>query len=254
MQWNDAVIPPPDYELCPKPVVLRAVLARPRVDIWRCGNGSAFLAGGSETAAHRWIRELVYPSGQYRIAQRVLGANTVGLVLSTLDIWSADTGKTRIEAPVNYFPAEQRAVPKFSFVYAGAYHALTGDYFVYDPRGVRFDEKGGVYRVHATKNTWERLMPVASKLLAQVDVLDIQIDASGHYLLLGEDWQYRGHNWVRFAVFDLDKRRRVFEERHGEGTFSSEPRIVVGADGHIAFSYRIQRENVLVRYRIKPVE
>ncbi len=256
VQWEGTDIPPPNYKVCPKPVVLRAVLARPRVDIWRCGNGRGFLAGISETGERRWVRELVYPSGQYQIKQHVLGANTSGLVLSTLDIWSPDTGKTLVEPPVTYFPSEQRAVPKFTFVYAAAYRASTGDYFTYDPGGVRFDGKGGVYRVHATKNTWERLMPAASKLLAPIDVLNIQFDASGRYLLLGERWGFRGQNWVRFVVFDLDKRRRVFEERHGEGTFCLDPRIVVGADGHIAFSYRSDsaqgREHVLVRYRIKP--
>ena len=146
-------------------------------------------------------------------------------------------------------PSERRGVPKFLFDSA-AYRASSSDYFSYGSSGSSFDDKGGLYRINVASGAWERLMSKSSLLLGPIPILDIQIDTSGRYLLLGEQWYFRGTNWVRFAVFDLDKRRRVFEEKHGQGTWSSEPRIVVDKDGHVAFSYLSNSEHVLVHYRI----
>lgn len=250
IQWNRlATSTPPSDFICPSLADSRGVLAHPRVDIWRCAD-KAYLVGIAANGEQRWIREMAYLLDSYRFTQDVAGANESSLTLSNLETWSPETGKTLPPSALVYDSASGRRGPKFGVHYAAVYHASSGDYFTYDPSGTIFHDKGGLYRMNAASGASERLMSKSSSFLAPIDIRAIQIDASGRYLLLGEHWGSRGTNWVRFVIFDLEKRQRVFEEKHGQGTNTSQPRIVVGQDGDVAFSYLSNNEHVLVHYRI----
>jgi hypothetical protein len=90
-------------------------------------------------------------------------------------------------------------------------------------------------------------------LLAPIYIVELQLDATERYLLVGEEWRNRGPHWVRFSIYDLGSGRRIFEERHGEGDSCREPRITAGPDGHVAFSYRNESKmkRTIVHYRLR---
>lgn len=250
MQFDDDVISRPPVDVCAKAANVRAVLARPRVDHWQCADGKSYLAGAS-TGGIRWTRALEFPSGTYRIRLYPIGASADGLVLSDLEVWSPVNGKTLRPATVRQLTKE-RSAPRYSFGRAATYRAAQDDFFVYDAGSKQLDDKGGLYRLAPTSGDYERLAGTQRDRFAPVEVIEIRLDTTGRYLLLGELSLFRGPNWTRFAVFDLLRNKRVFEERHGEGSIIHEPRIVVGPDGRVAFSYRDggQREMVVIHYQL----
>jgi hypothetical protein len=240
-------------EICAKPASAQAILAIPRVDQWRCADGAGFLAGLSDDGRIRWKRPLTFVSGTRRINQRVLGISETKLVLSSLEIWSPLTGETVFPAPVREISSEKRKIPIYQFNYAAAHRSGHGDFFVFDPEGSHFEGKGGLYRLPPPGTAPTRLMAPDHHLFSPIYVVELQLDATGRYLLVGEEWRNRGPRWVRFAIYDLDSDGRIFEERHGEGNLCHEPRITVGPDGQVAFSYRNESktEKVIVHYRLR---
>ncbi|MBI3778297.1 MAG: hypothetical protein HY274_05215 [Gammaproteobacteria bacterium] len=251
MQFDDDVILRPPNDACSKVVNVRALLARPRVDHWQCADGKSYLAGMGAGSKH-WARVLELPSGTHHIRLYPIGASADALVMSDLEVWSPLSGKTQRPAPARQLTKE-RSAPKYSFSSSAAYRAAQDDFIVYDAGSKQLDGKGGLYRLTPVIGDYERLAGTHQDRFAPVEVAEIQLDATGRYLLLGELSLFRGPNWTRFAVFDLAQRKRVFEERHGEHSIIHEPRIVVGPDGHVAFSYRDggQREMVVVHYRLR---
>ena len=250
IQFDDDVTSQPPVDVCVKVANVRAVLARPRVDHWQCADGKSYLTGTS-TGGLRWTRALEFLSGTYRIRLYPIGAGADGLVLSDLEVWSPVNGKTRRPAPVRQLTKE-RSAPRYSFGRTATYRTTQDDFFIYDAGSKQLDDKGGLYRLAPASGDHERLAGTQRDRFAPVEVIEIRLDTTGRYLLLGELSLFRGPNWTRFAVFDLLRNKRVFEERHGEGSIIHEPRIVVGPDGRVAFSYRDggQREMVVVHYQL----
>jgi hypothetical protein len=248
IHFNRDPVATPPVDVCPDGGTARAVLAVPRVDLWRCRDGRSLLAGIGANAAPRWVRPLERRSGQFRLTENLIGANPHMLLLGSLEGWSPLDGTTRHVAPIKEIRGEQRSVPRYRFSYPGVYRANTTDFFAYDPEG----EEAGLLRVVPGSDRRERLAPVERERFAPIHVFDLQLDATGRYLLIAEEWAFRGPHWVRFAVFDIASRRRVFEERHGADGISREPHIVVGPDGHVAFAYRddTRLSHVVVHYRL----
>lgn len=247
VRLEEAPVSQPPAGVCDKTAYVRAVLARPRVDHWKCADGKGYLADPMGS----WKRALEYVSGSRRLTLYVLGASAAGLVLSDLEVWSPATGETLRAAPVRELAGERRSVPRYSFSRTGAFAAR--DAFFLHAAASEIKGGAGVYRFIAATGDAQLLMPPRRDRFAPVEVAEIQLDETGRYLLLGELSLFRGPNWTQFVVFDLVRRERVFEQRHGEGSIVHEPRIVVGPAGRVAFAYRDggKRETVLVEYRLR---
>lgn len=247
LRLEDAPVSQPPAGACGKTARVQAVLARPRVDYWQCADGRAYLAGPNA----RWMRALEYLSGSRRLPRYVMGASAAGLVLSDLEVWSPTTGETLRAAPARELPGERRSVPRYSFSRTGAVAAH--DAFFLHAAASEIEGGAGVYRLIAANGDAQRLVLPRRDRFAPVEVAEIQLDETGRYLLLGELSLFRGRNWAQFVVFDLIRRDRVFEGRHGEGSIVHEPRIVVGPAGRVAFAYRDggKRETVVVEYRLR---
>jgi len=237
-----------------EPPERRVVMLNPRVDERRCprAGAEAWLFGFDPSGTLAWQRPLVYVSGEYRIRQRLAGATPEGLVLSSLEVWSPATGKTLVPARTHP-PGPGRKVPDHHVAGAAIYDPVGNAilYFKADVTLVR--RKGGLYRFDLATGAVDLLRPVsASWLGTHDDVRALAIAPTRRWLFLARRNTVRGVSPVSLAVFDLDRKRYIFERRF-RGTYSySEPRVVLGPDGIVVFSYRDGRDHVAERFRMKP--
>ncbi len=238
-----------------EPPERRVVMLDPRVDLRTCpGDSEAWLFGFDATGALAWQRPLVFVSGEHRIRLWLSGATPEGLVLSSLEVWSPTTGKTLVPARTHP-PGAERMVPDHNVFGAAIYdpegHAIF--YFKADVTLVR--RRGGLYRFDLATGAVDLLRPVSASWLGTYENVEgMAIDPAHRWLYLARRNTVRDATPVSLAVFDLDRNRYIFEQRFGVGHDCSEPRVVLGPDGGVAFSYRDpnDQEHVAVRFRLVP--
>lgn len=260
LHWDASALDVPAIPACEgpparrlEPPERRVVMLDPRVDERRCpGDSAAWLFGFDASGALAWKRPLVFVSGEHRIAQRLVGATPEGLVLSSLEVWSPATGKTLVPARTHR-PDSGRKVPDHHVTGAAIYDPVGNAilYFTADVTLVR--RKGGLYRFDLATGAVDLLRPVSASWLGTHDNVEGMAIAR-RWLFLARRNTVRGVAPVSLAVFDLDRKRYIFEQRFSGGHDYSEPRVVLGPDGVVAFSYRNanNREHVAVRFRMRP--
>lgn len=240
-----------------EPNTRRVVMLSPRVDERRCpragGGSEAWLFGFDAAGAVTWQRPLAFHSGERKIEQWLLGAAPEGLVLSSLEVWSPGSGETIVPARTHPVGPEQRPVPDHQATGAAIYHPSRGEVLFFSAEVSLLRRDGGLYRFDLKSGAQELLRPVSAGLLGTHENVEaMALAPGGNLLLLARRSTVRDASPVSVAAFDLDRRRYVFEERHGEGHACSEPRVVVGPGGKVAFSYRNenQRQHVVVSYEL----
>lgn len=230
----------------------------PRVDERRCprpgGAGTeAVLMGLDPGGQVSWQRPLVFRSGKRQIDQWLIGATPDGLVLSSLEVWSPLTGETVVPAPTHPVEPEGRPVPDHELTGTAIYHPGRREILAFTADVTLTRRRGGLYRIDQASGERELLHPVTATLAGSYERVEaMALDPAGRLLLLARRSSVRGASSVSFAVFDLDSRRYLFQERHGTGHTCSEPRTLVGPNGQVVFSYRDanDRQFVVVRYRL----
>lgn len=250
LHWSEEKLPSAPADICPTPSLVTSVLASPHIDEWRCGNGQRYIVALGPSGV-LWKRLLSHHSGPFEISLSVIGANESGLVLSSLEVLSPTTGVTIRKPPLKEFVQEKRSVPLFSLTGAGTVRSHGEAYFVTANVGAFAGATDGLYQIDNVVNKQVLLQMPQRSRLAPITIEDIQIDRSERYLLLAENWAYRGPNWVRFSIYDLVARKVVYEALHGKGNSVNQPRVFIGRDGHLVFFYRnaSTRQYVIVHYR-----
>lgn len=236
------------------------VLLSPRVDERRCLRGTRpgtdiTLLGIGADGEVTWQRSLEFISGSRRLDRRLIGAGPEGLVLSDLEVWSPATGETLVPGRTHPVPGEDRSVPDHQVDGRALYHPELRRIFLFDAEASLLDRRGGLYVFDPASSERELIAAISAGPTGTYDrVEDMALGPAGRYLVLGERLAVRGPSSVSIALFDLDTRRLVFLERHGEGSSCSNPTVVTHRGGEVGFSYRDanQRQYVLVRYRLEP--
>jgi hypothetical protein len=247
---------PKGYPIYPR----RTVLLSPRVDVRLCsrkGASSESTAIGSTDDGHKgWEREIVFRSGMHRLDQYLIGSSREGLVLSSLEVWSPDTGRTIMPAPTRLIPSESRAVPLYAYTGAALYHPTRRTIFVYDAEVTLTSSRGGLYEIKPSTGSKTLIHPVASTLLRGFDrIEEMALMPGGRYLCLAQRLSWRGPTDVSVTILDLSTKRLLFHERfcHGTQDTCADPHVVVEPSGAIGFSYSNmnRREHYLVLYDTK---
>lgn len=236
----------------------RTRMLDPRVDERRCpragGAGTdTSLLGFDGSGTLTWQRALTFVSGERELDQWLLGATPEGLVLSSLEVWSPASGATLVPARTHPVGPESRPVPDHQLTGAAIYHPARGEILFFTAEVSLLRREGGLYRFDPRTGAQELLHPVAAGLLGTHENVEaMALAPGGRLLLLARRSTVRDASPVSFAVFDLELKRYVFEQRHGTGHACSEPRVTVGPKGKVAFSYRDEndRQHVVVSYKL----
>lgn len=264
LQWNDQFVhvqttgacdtQPPTLNANGRPVYPRRVLlTKPRVDLRTCQDGKQSVIGFNEEGKVVWTRELGYRSGSHTIRQWIISGAPSGLVTNDLEVWSPTTGETIFPALSKPIPRENREVPRYSFVYSALFRPNQKDFLIFDPDGSYFS-RGGVYRFQPVSGDQEYLFPTERLKAGYIHIDTMRLDLSGRYLLIGQHWAVRGPGWASFAVFDLEAKKKIFEDFLDKDSLVSELYLTIGENNEVAFSYRneTKAEYVLVHYRVQP--
>jgi hypothetical protein len=234
---------------CASAAHAEVLLSAPRLDLWRCSGAAARVLVGTRTDGTRWTRPLVHVSGTRRIDLHVGSARADSVTLGSLEVLDSVTGETRIPPPLRIIAdTPPRPMPVFTVHGPASCPRDGGACYGYNTEGTH----AGLIRIERDSRVSVLEKP-QHKWLAPIVVSDLQQGAEGRTLLLAETWLFRGTNWVRFAIFDLARGKRVFEQIHGKGRKVSSPRIVPGPNGRAAFFYRdaTGEQHVVINYRVR---
>ena len=234
-------------------------LLTPRVDERLCSREGTpteiALIGIDSDGKKSWERQTAFPSGTYRIDQRLIGASTDGLVLSSLEVWSPKTGETLMPAATRAIAADSRAVPLHTYTGAAFYHPVRNTLYVFEANVTLTARQGGLYEINPSKRTKTLVQRVVATLLGGFDRIEaIARTPDGRYLALAQRLEWRGPTDVSFAIFDLSTNRLVFHERFCDRSKDTcaDPHVVIGTKGAIGFSYANmnRREHQLLLYEL----
>ena len=235
----------------------------PRVDERRCPvtrpdgrvTTEITLIGLDAAGRVTWQRTLGFQSGAHLIDQQLVGATRDGLVLSSLEVWSPETGETLLPAPARPVGPEARPVPRFQVMGSALYLPARREFLVFEADVTLTRRQGGLYRVRPDAETRELTLPVTATISGAHDRVESMATLEdGRHAVLAQRRAFRGPSSVSVAVLNPVARRLVFRADHGKACVCADPVVVVGRDGHVGFSYRDDsaRRHVLVHYRIVP--
>ncbi|HZF12162.1 MAG TPA: hypothetical protein VFE33_25525 [Thermoanaerobaculia bacterium] len=242
---------------------LRATwLLSPRVDEVRCQTGvpgiagatTASLVGLDPAGIVSWQRSLGFASGTFTIDQGVIGASAGGLVLSDLTLISPKDGTILLPPRTHPVGSERRPVPDFSFTPVALYLEDQSKFLLFSADVTLVRRIGGLFLLDAKTGTREQVLPLSTTLLGGYwRIEDMALSDDHRYVFLAQKLAIRGGGGVSFALLDLAHRQLVFEEHFGKSNFCREPRLALGHDGNVGFSYLDQTagQRVLVHYRMK---
>lgn len=214
------------------------------------------LIGIDSDGRKSWERQTAFQSGTHRIDQRLIGASTDGLVLSSLEVWSPKTGETIIPAATRAILSESRAVPLHTYWGAALYHPVRKRFYVFEANVTLTARQGGLFEINPSNGTKTLVHRVVTTLLGGFDRIEaIALRPDGRFLALAQRLSWRGPTDVSFAILDLSTNRLVFHERfcHHTNDICADPHVVIGTMGAIGFSYANmnRREHQLLLYELK---
>jgi hypothetical protein len=243
------------YPIFPRQTKLLA----PRVDERLCSRpgtpSEITIVGVDRSGKKTWERDAKFPSGTHRLDQRLIGASADGLVMSSLEVWSAQTGETLIPAVTRTIPSEVRAVPVHAYTGGAVFHAGRRVVYVFDADVTLTKRQGGLYEINPASNGKKLVHPVVTTKLSGFDRIEaLAVTPDGRYLALAQRLSRRGPSDVSFAVLDLTTERLAFHERHCQSSqeVCAEPLVVIGPQGAVGFSYANlnRREHYLIFYQL----
>lgn len=139
-----------------------------------------------------WERQTAFQSGTHRIDQRLIGASTDGLVLSSLEVWSPKTGETIMPAATRAILSESRAVPLHTYWGAALYHPVRKTFYVIEANVTLTARQGGLYEINPSNGT-KTLVHVVTTLLGGFDRIEaIALTPDGRYFALAQRLEWRG--------------------------------------------------------------
>lgn len=247
---------PNGYPIYPRQTKLFA----PRVDERLCRGERTpteiALVGVDRDGQKLWERQTVFQSATHRIDQRLIGASAVGLVLSSLEVWSPKTGETIMPAATRAIPSESRAVPLHAYTGAALYHPSRKTVYVFEANVTLTARQGGLFEINPSTGMKTLIHPVVSTPLKGFDRIEaMAVTPDGRYLALAQRLSYRGPTEVSLTILDLSNNRLVFHERfcHRTNDTCADPHVVAGPKGAIGFSFADmnRREHQLLLYVIK---
>lgn len=242
------------------PTVAKTWRVGPQVEELRCApeGGGLHLAGGAGKAENEplWRVPLELSSGPYRFTRRVVGDSRSGIVLSDLEVIMPATGKILVLGPRDEIASEGRSVPRYNVV--GATLFAADAFYRFEAESTVLGTEGGLFRLRLPPGpVREDLLPVDAGLFGRYwRAEDFEIDPSGRFLAIAEQWSARGPAAVRFTVLDLQKRRIVSQAEFGKGEYCQEPRLELGPGGELGFTYwNVSRgQQLVVEHQLLPVE
>jgi hypothetical protein len=240
----------------------KTLILNPRVDQVHCASvdnktgDTSFLVRLDSAGQAIWQRDLIFNSGEFKIKEYVRGATLQGIVLNNLTVLSPLSGEILIPSKLKSEKQSPlvRPIPLHSVSRASAYIPERKGFISYTADVTLVKKTGGLYFIDEFSGKKELWLPVVITYRAAWNVLEMAPIPGGRYLLLAHKLDLRGSNRVSMAVFDLDTRKIVYEERFGENECCDSPQLIVGEDGNFgfAFIYRTTKESkrVLIHYRL----
>jgi len=253
LQWNGNPLTP---SLCTNSYHNRKLVCRrkvlllnPRVDLCECSDvshASKRLIGLDDKEKIIWQRDLS-PSQETPV-----GTTPQAIVLNTLEVISPKTGTVLEPAIMKSVGVTNRLIPKYRFYTPIAFRVKTKDFLLFEAEVSLFTSKGGLYLFNPKNETKELVKKVERYFFKYLEVKDIAFSQNEKFAFLAQTWETRGPDGVSFAVFDLEKKQIVFEERLENACSCYEPFVVVGKNGNVAISYRNHNvhKHIVVHYVI----
>jgi hypothetical protein len=236
------------------------LMLSPRVDRARCprdGNlrsTKEFLVGVNEQGKTIWQRQLGFISGTFTVEETVIGASPDGIVLNNLTVIAPSSGDIVTQAPTHRVGREQRPMPDYDLTGSALYLADRQGLLWFSADVTLIERKGGLYLIDAATGQKDLLAPVSTTLLGGYWRIEQMATAQqdDRHIFLAQRFAIRGPGGVSLAVFDLEQRKIVYEDRFGEGHFCSEPQIVSGSGNSFGFAYidKTIGKRILIHYRL----
>lgn len=232
----------------------------PRVDERLCsragGTTEITLIGIDSNGKKSWQRQTVFQSGAHPIDQRLIGASADGLVLSSLEVWSPNSGKTILPPATRPIPTESRTVPLHTSWGAALYHPVRQTFYLFEANVTLTTRQGGLYELNPANGAKTLIHRVVTTLLGGFDrVEEMALTPDRRHLALAQQLSARGPTHVSLLILDLSSNRPVFFERFCQASNETcaDPHVVVGPKGAIGFSYanHNRREHQLIQYELK---
>lgn len=264
LQWNKASIKTSSTPclLIKKEYQRQTLLLNPRVDQVRCASidgktgDTGFLVGLDSAGKVIWQKELIFPSGEFKIKEYVNGTSPRGIVLDNLTVLSPLSGETLVPPKLKSEKQKPpiRPIPLHSMSGASAYIPERKGFISFTADVTLIKKTGGLYFIDESTGNKDHWFPVVTTHRAAWNVREMTAIPGGHYVLLAQQLGLRGSNRVSIAVFDLDARKIVYEDRFGDNECCDSPQVLAGENGNFgfAFIYRtaIESKRVVIHYRL----
>lgn len=277
LRWDDHLVhraatgecdtqPPMDHS---NSLPRRVLLGKPRVDMRSClyadNDGQETVLGLDETDQLLWQRKIGrdrrQPSatGPHTYVEDIIGADERSLVTNTLEVWSPRTGDTLVSAVSEREHPGGWKIPRYGF-HSGAWFRPRQRDFIVIVKDEPHRDLGppGVHRLDPVSGEHERLIAEGLCgtlwMFARLYVKDLRVDPTGRYLAMHRECQGRGYMpWSDFAVFDMQSRRLIHEERF-DAQKTSIASLTMADDGDIGLALHDHGASQLrlVRYRLSP--
>ena len=225
----------------------KVVSLKPRVDYCCCPNNlctTETLIGLDNQEEMVWQRDLK------RYDEDIIGVSPQTLVLSTLEVIDPKNGT--ILEPLITEPNRKWAKYGFHQPIAAAFRRKTKDFILFDAEYSLFSTQGGLYLFNPKPEVKELIREGKQRFIRHLNVRNMAPSEDEKFAFLAQMWETRGYPHIEFAIFDLEKKQTIFEERLENDCSCSDPIIVVGKQGHVAIYYRKNNKHILVHYRILP--
>jgi hypothetical protein len=254
LHWNDSPIntikspcPPGSSEHGHQTLLLN-----PRVDVFGChyvidhapNEIHNYLVGVAPTGEATWQRELVFPSGQYKIVLYAKGATQQGIVLGNLTVLDPATGDI-IKQPLLQ-DIKERPIPLLSVTRATAFLPDRNGFLTYTSDVTLIKKEGGIYFIDGETGAKDLWLPVQTTFRAPWNVVEMVPAPEGRYVYLAQQIDLRGSYKISIAIFDTETRKIIYEERI-DGAF---PQVIAGKDGNFGFCYINGATRVVIHYRV----
>lgn len=244
----------------------RVLLGKPRVDKRSClygdNDGEETVLGLDETGKLLWQRKIGRDrrqppaTGPQSHNEDIIGADESSLVTNTLEVWSPSTGAILVPAVGDKEHPGGWKIPRYGFHSGAWFRPLQRDFIVVVKDEPRRDlGPPGVHRLDPVSGGHEQLIAERSCgtlwIFAKLYVMDLRVDPTGRYLAMHRECQGRGYSpWSDFAVFDMQSRRLVHEERFDAQT-TSIASLTMADDGDIGLALHDHglSQLRLIRYR-----
>lgn len=238
------------------PVVWQQV---PRVEEVRCqakeaGRVTNRLLGYGANGEQKWLRELGFPSGKHWLDERVIGADSTAVVLSTLEVLDPRDGRSLLSANTRSIAGENRTVPLRSVQGPAVFLASERRILHFSADATVTRARGGLMSFDPRDATELVVYPVR-KIFGGAfwRAEHLKLTPAMDRLLVAEKLGLRGGGGVALKVISVSDGRELYRKDLGGNHFCLDPRIVLWPGGGVSLVYRDESARTFVEAHFREI-